>query len=74
MFHSLLMPESSFVMELFSPAYTNIVMIGAMEMLHHSYYMITSVHSGERASGENIEAPLRLIRATIRNCLHNGQL
>ena len=73
-FHSLLMPESSFVMELFSPAYTNIAMIGAVELFHHNYHMITSVHSGDCGSGENIEAPLRLIRATIRNCLHNGQL
>ena len=74
MFHSLLMPESSFVMELFSPHYTNIVMIGAMELLHHNYYMVTSVHNGNYTLGGGIEAPLRLIRATIRNCLHNGQL
>ena len=72
MFHSLLMPESSFVMELFSPHYTNIVMIDAVDLLHHNYYMVTSVHNGTYTLGGSIEAPLGLIRTTIRNCLHNG--
>lgn len=69
MFHSLMMPEFSSVMELFAPTYINPCMTSAMELLGHRYYMITSPHIGDYKYGMDIHAPLDLIRVTLQNAL-----
>ena len=74
MFHSLMMPEASSIMELFAPTYVNPCMTSAIELLKHNYYMITSPHIGDYEHGMDIHAPLNLIRVTLRNALNQDRL
>lgn len=70
-FHCLFMPESSFIIELFSPYYINPCMLSAVELLRHNYFPITSPHNGEYKFGSDIQAPINLIGLTLRNQLQN---
>ncbi len=63
------LPEKALVIELFSPAYVQPVMLSAMELLEHRYYPIVAYHNDARRPyrhGENIEAFCRLIELTLR--------
>ena len=70
-FHCLFMPESSFIIELFSPNYINPCMLSAVELIRHKYFPITSPHIGEYKFGSDIQAPINLIGLTLRNQLQN---
>jgi hypothetical protein len=62
------MPERALVIELFSPAYVQPVMLSAMELLNHRYYPIVAYHNNARRPyphGEDIEAFCRLIALTL---------
>jgi hypothetical protein len=74
MFHSLIMPQSSCVMELLSPLYVNPCMTAAMELLNHNYYLMPSKHVGDYPYGTDVDTPLSLIRLTLRNHFHNEKI
>jgi hypothetical protein len=74
LFHCLVMPESSFIIELFSPSYIHPCMLSAIELLKHNYFMITSYNDYDYEFGDDIHAYTDLIRVTIQNQLHNNGL
>lgn len=70
------LPEEALVIELFSPAYVQPVMLSAMELLRHRYYPIVAFHNDARRPyrhGENIEAFCRLIELTLKRELGGGR-
>ena len=69
MTHTLFMPPQSLVLELFAPIYVNPVMLPAIGLLRHRYYMIPSYLNREPPiypSGMDIEAFLSVIDITLR--------
>ncbi|MBU6427415.1 MAG: DUF563 domain-containing protein [Cyanobacteria bacterium REEB65] len=72
MFHTLLLPEASCIVELFSPTYINPCIASIVELLRHNYHMVTSPHTGDYPYGKDVEAPVDLIRITLKN--HFGNL
>lgn len=67
--HCLFMPESSYLIELFSPDYINPCMLSAVKLLKHNYFTITSPHIGDYKFGSDIDAPIELIRLTLESRL-----
>lgn len=65
--HTLFMPRKSNVIELFSPNYINLTMLGAVELLQHRYHMLVPRNEENYRYGRDIFAPLEAIRVTIEN-------
>jgi hypothetical protein len=71
MIHCLFMLPKSLLIEFFSPNYTTSAMFPSIELLDHTYHMITSNSNGIYELGEssdvNIVVPIDLLKVTLDN-------
>ena len=67
MAHSLFMPKSSLIVEMFAPTYINPCMLQTMQLLSHRYHMVASyLNSGTKyAHGDDIEAAVLPVELAV---------